>query len=71
MNKFLIPLFTGAGVLALGIAALAADATQAAEPVKAEVSATAAEATANAEPAKVMKKHHHKHAKKAAVPAEK
>jgi hypothetical protein len=69
MNKFLATLLAGAFALSLGTAAFAADTAKAAEPVKMEASASTVDSTAKAEPEKVMKKHQHKHAKKAAAPA--
>ncbi|MEO6118305.1 MAG: hypothetical protein ABIP37_04460 [Methylotenera sp.] len=73
MHKLLTTLFAGAFALSLGTAAFAADAVKSVEPAKAEAVKAAelakTEATAvdaKATPAKVVKKHHRKHAKKAA-----
>ncbi len=71
MNKFLASLLAGAFTLSLGSAAFAADAVKPSEPAKVEAAKVAdpakAEATTPAAKATPAKKHHHKHAKKAAA----
>lgn len=68
MNKFLATLFAGAFALSIGSAAFAADAAKTAAPVKTQASASTPDAATTAEPTKMIKKHHNKHAKKAAAP---
>ena len=76
MNKFLATLLVGAFALTLGSSAFAADAAKpadavkvtankAAEPAKTDGAIVTPSADTKVAPTKSVKKHHHKHAKKA------